>query len=41
MMGRALWQLFSESPPRVLLVLSKAAVFGLLLSFDIRQPRLS
>ena len=31
MRGRALRQLFSESPPRVLLALSKAAVFGLLL----------
>ena len=41
MRGRALRQLFSESQRRVLLVLGEAAVFGLLLSFGIRQPRLS
>ena len=41
MRGRTLRRFFSESQRRVLLVLSEAAVFGLLLGFDSRQPRLS
>ena len=41
MRGRALRQLFSESQRRILLMLGEAAVFGLLLVFDSRQPRLS